>query len=188
MAYRITKVYTRNGDSGETRLGGGQILRKDALRIRAYGCVDELNSTLGLALAAGPKPPVADALQAVQHQLFTLGGDLCILETDKANLKVKGVQAESVTFLENLIDRLLKDLAPLADFILPGGTQAAAFLHQARCVCRRAETLLVELSQEEALGEFVLPYINRLSDALFVLARYENHLAGCADILWRKEA
>ena len=186
MGLRITKVYTRQGDGGETRLGGGQQVAKDAVRIKTYGTVDELNSVIGITLAFEPTPRVKDELTRIQHQLFTLGGDLCVLEEDKQKWQMKVIEAVNVDELEKLMDDLNEELQPLEDFILPGGTPVAAFLHQARCVCRRAERLAVKLSRAEKIGEQVIKYLNRLSDALFVLARYENHKRGIADVYWQK--
>lgn len=188
MKYRITKVYTKQGDKGYTRLGGGQKVRKDSTRIRAYGTVDELNSAIGVALSFGPVPEIEKALLQVQHQLFTIGGELCILEQDKSKWQIPRIRSEHISELELLIDRLNADLEPLQDFVLPGGTKAASFLHLARCTCRRAETLVVKLSQEDAVAEPVIQYLNRLSDALFVLARYENHKCNIGDVTWQKDA
>jgi cob(I)alamin adenosyltransferase len=184
---RITRVYTRTGDAGETRLGGGQKVPKESPRIEAYGTVDELNTVVGLALAFEPTGEVARALVPIQHQLFVLGGDLCVLEEDKGKWTMPSIEQRHVDALEQLIDRLNGDLKPLEEFILPGGTRAAAFLHQARTVCRRAERRLVALAKNEAVGPHVARYINRLSDALFVLARYDNHKAGVEDVYWDKE-
>ena len=186
MGYRITKVYTRQGDQGETRLGGGQKVVKDSPRIEAYGTVDELNSIIGIVLAFDPDPKIAEALQQIQHELFILGGDLCILEEDKKSLNVPVIEAKHVEALEQLIDELNSELKPLEEFILPGGTKAAAILHQARCVCRRAERIAVRLAREEEIGPQVIKYLNRLSDALFVLARYENYKKGVEDVYWKK--
>ncbi|MFQ6112455.1 MAG: cob(I)yrinic acid a,c-diamide adenosyltransferase [bacterium] len=186
MSLRITKVYTRQGDRGETRLGGGQKVPKDSPRIEAYGTVDELNSVIGVALAFDPADRVRDALTKIQHELFTLGGDLCILEEDKEKREMPVIEATHVETLEALIDDLNKELKPLEEFILPGGTKAATFLHHARCVCRRAERLVVQLSREEKIGQHVLKYLNRLSDALFVLARYENFKKGTEEPYWKK--
>jgi len=187
MSFRITKVYTRQGDKGETRLGGGQVVPKESLRIRTYGVVDELNSAIGIVLAFEPVQPIAQKLTQVQHDLFTLGGDLCVLQEDKKELQMAGIEASHLTSLEKTIDKLNGQLPPLKEFILPGGSRVAAFLHQARCVCRRAETLLAELSQNEEVGAFVLPYLNRLSDLLFVMARYHNQASGITDVYWQKD-
>jgi len=185
---RITKVYTRTGDDGSTGLGGGQRVPKDALRIAAYGTVDELNSQLGVALAG----PVEDALRAIvgriQNELFHLGSDLSILEEDKARFAVPRIEERHVLQLERDIDLLQEDLAPLENFILPGGAPGAAHLHVARTVCRRAERELVALARGEAVGEHALRYLNRLSDLLFVAARWENWKKGVPDVLWNSRA
>lgn len=181
---RITKVYTRTGDDGNTRLGGGQRVAKDSLRIETYGTVDELSSVLGGALAAGVEEELAVALRRVQNELFNLGSDLCVLEEDKERMPVPGIEERHVTALEKLMDRLSEDLEPLENFILPGGTPAAAWLHLARTVCRRAERLLVALSREETVGSHTLRYLNRLSDTLFVMARWQNHRHEVDDPLW----
>ena len=183
---RITRVYTKQGDGGQTRLGGGQEVDKDNTRIAAFGTVDELNATLGLALAFDPETKVAEILTQIQHQLFVLGGDLCILESDKETLSVAGIKQENVEALERLMDQMNSELNPLEEFILPGGSKVSAFLHQARCVCRRAERWVVRLSHEEKLGLHVIPYLNRLSDTLFVLARYQNAKSGVPDVLWQR--
>ncbi|MFQ5602108.1 MAG: cob(I)yrinic acid a,c-diamide adenosyltransferase [bacterium] len=186
MKYRITKVYTKQGDDGETRLGGGQKIAKDATRIQAYGTVDELNSVIGLAMTFHPCSEIHQALRTIQNQLFTLGGDLCVLDEDKKKIAVEGVTADHESFLEKLIDKFNHQLPPLQDFILPGGTQCAAVLHQARCICRRAERYTVTLSKSEKINPLILSYLNRLSDALFVFARYENHVNDVTDIFWKK--
>jgi len=185
---RITKVYTRTGDAGETGLGGGQRVPKDSLRIETYGTVDELNSVLGVALAAGLDERLAEALGRIQNELFHLGSDLCILEEDKARLPVPTVEARHVEALEALMDALSEELEPLANFILPGGSAGAAHLHVARTVCRRAERSLVALAREEPVGAHTVQYLNRLSDALFVMARYENLKRGAGDVLWDSRA
>ncbi len=181
---RITKVYTRSGDEGSTGLGSGQRVPKDSLRIEAFGTVDELNSQIGLARAAGLHPRVSEALGAIQNELFHLGSDLCILEEDKTRIPAPRIEERHVLALEKLMDDLSIELAPLENFILPGGTLGAAALHVARTACRRAERVVLALSRDEPLGAFVIPYLNRLSDALFVMARYENHRRGAPDLLW----
>jgi cob(I)alamin adenosyltransferase len=181
---RITKVYTRTGDDGTTALGGGQRVRKDALRVEAYGTVDELNSQLGLAVAVGLSPPLPEELRRIQNDLFHLGSDLCILEEDKAKRPVPRIEQRHVAGLETLIDRLSAEVPPLENFVLPGGALGAAQLHVSRTVCRRVERLLVSLAREEPVGEWTVPYANRLSDALFVMARYENRRRGSPDVLW----
>jgi len=185
---RITKVYTRTGDDGSTGLGGGQRVAKSARRIEAYGTVDELNSALGMALAGGLAPRLAGALATIQNELFHLGSDLCILEEDKERMPVPRVEGRHVAALEGLIDELSGALAPLENFILPGGSPGAAALHLARTVCRRSEREVARLAEGEAVGEFVLPYLNRLSDALFVMARFENRERGVEDVLWNSRA
>jgi cob(I)alamin adenosyltransferase len=185
---RITKVYTRTGDDGTTGLGGGQRVGKDTLRIEAYGTVDELNSAIGVALASGLNADVAGALGAIQNELFHLGSDLCVLEEDKAKMPVPRIEERHVVALETLMDRLSEELAPLENFILPGGTAGAAHLHVARTVCRRAERLVVALSRQEAVGAWTVRYLNRLSDALFVMARHENKRRGVSDVLWDSRA
>jgi cob(I)alamin adenosyltransferase len=186
MALRITKVYTKQGDDGTTRLGGGQKISKDAARIHTYGTVDELNSVIGIALSFEPTDVVKENLLRVQHQLFTLGGQLCVLEEDRKKWQTKEIAAYDIERLETLMDTLNEELQPLEEFILPGGSRVASFLHQARCVCRRAERLAVSLGESESAGGNVIKYLNRLSDALFVLARYENFKGGVEDVYWKK--
>ncbi|HEY1251775.1 MAG TPA: cob(I)yrinic acid a,c-diamide adenosyltransferase [Thermoanaerobaculia bacterium] len=187
---RITRVYTRTGDDGTTGLGGGQRVPKDSLRIEAYGTVDELNSQIGVALAlgVGDNPALAEPLAAIQNDLFHLGSDLCILEEDKARRPAPRIEERHVSGLERLMDTLSEELSPLENFILPGGCPGAAALHVARTVCRRAERLVLALSRKEAVGAFTVPYLNRLSDALFVMARHENRRRGVPDVLWDSRA
>jgi cob(I)alamin adenosyltransferase len=185
---RLTKIYTRKGDEGTTALGGGQRVDKDALRVQVYGTVDELNSTLGVALAAGLCPRLAETLPVIQNELFHLGSDLCFLEEDKARFALPQIAEKHVQALEALIDELTAVVGPLENFILPGGSIGAAQLHVARTVCRRAERELIALRRVEPTGAYVLPYLNRLSDALFVMARYENHEKGVAEPLWNSLA
>jgi cob(I)alamin adenosyltransferase len=185
---RITKVYTRTGDDGTTGLGGGQRVPKDSLRIETYGTVDELSSAIGVAVAAGLEPRLTAVLQRIQNDLFNLGSDLCILEDDKARMPVPVVEDRHVAALEALMDELSAELAPLDNFILPGGTIGAAHLHVARTICRRAERQTVALARREPVGPAVVRYLNRLSDALFVMARYENGRKGAGDVLWNSRA
>lgn len=185
---RLTKIYTRAGDDGTTALGFGGRVAKDALRVECYGTVDELNSCLGLARAA-PIPPELDGdLARIQNELFHLGSDLCVPEAEKERHPVPRIEERHVAALEALIDRWNESVPPLENFVLPGGTPAAAALHVARTVCRRAERLLVALARQEAVGPATLPYLNRLSDALFVLARAANRLGGRPDVLWDSHA
>lgn len=180
----INRVYTRAGDNGTTALGGGQRVEKDSLRIEAYGTVDELNSVLGVAVAAGLDATMQPQFFVIQQVLFNLGSDLCILEEDKLRFKVPGIEEHHVTDLEQWLDAWNEDLEPLKSFILPGGDMAAAQLHVARTVCRRAERCTIALSREEPVGKFCVPYLNRLSDLLFVASRYQAKLAGKGDLLW----
>jgi cob(I)alamin adenosyltransferase len=185
---RITRVYTRSGDDGTTGLGGGQRVPKDSLRIAAYGTVDELNSHIGVALAVGVNDSLRAALSTIQNELFHLGSDLCVLEEDKARIPVPRIEERHVVALEALMDRLSEELPPLENFILPGGSPPAAALHVARTVCRRAERLVIALSRKEAVGALTVKYLNRLSDALFVMARNENKRRGVPDVLWDSRA
>ncbi|HKB69595.1 MAG TPA: cob(I)yrinic acid a,c-diamide adenosyltransferase [Thermoanaerobaculia bacterium] len=181
---RITKVYTRTGDDGTTSLGGGQRVPKDSPRIDAFGTVDEVNSQIGAAIAAGLEPVLAQRLSAVQNDLFHLGSDLCTLEPDKEKRPVPVIGQRHVDALELWMDEMSAELAPLENFVLPGGTPGAAALHVARATCRRAERETIRLARQEAVGPHVVPYLNRLSDALFVAARFENRRRGRPDVLW----
>jgi cob(I)alamin adenosyltransferase len=180
----INRVYTRAGDDGSTALGGGQRVPKDSLRIDAYGTVDELNSVIGVAVAAGLHESMHATFFVIQQVLFNLGSDLCILEEDKQRFKVPGIEQRHVDDLERWMDEWNEMLEPLRSFILPGGGMAAAQLHVARTVCRRAERLAIALSREEPVGAFVVPYLNRLSDLLFVASRHQARLDGKGDLLW----
>ncbi|MPZ23856.1 MAG: cob(I)yrinic acid a,c-diamide adenosyltransferase [Dehalococcoidia bacterium] len=185
---RINRVYTRAGDDGSTALGGGQRVAKESLRIETYGTVDELNSTIGLVLVAKGDEEIAAALGVIQQELFNLGSDLAIVESDKQRFAVPRIEDRHVKRLEELIDGWNEHLEPLTSFILPGGSPAAAHLHLARTVCRRAERLAVGLGREEEIGGFVIPYLNRLSDLFFVASRLENHRSGHSDVLWDSRA
>jgi cob(I)alamin adenosyltransferase len=185
---RITKVYTRTGDDGTTGLGTRKRVPKDSPRIEAYGTVDELNSIIGAAIAARLDPTLHRELTRIQNDLFHLGSDLCIPEEDKAHVKVPQIEQRHVDALEQLMDRLSPELTPLENFILPGGSPGAAQLHVARTVCRRAERLVIALSRKEAVGPFAIKYLNRLSDALFVMARYENKRRATPDVTWDSRA
>jgi cob(I)alamin adenosyltransferase len=181
---RLTKIYTRTGDEGMTSLGSRTRVAKDSLRVSAYGTVDELNSVLGVVLAHGVAARLLEVLPIIQNELFHLGSDLCFLEEDKKTYQIPQMEARHVAKLEALIDEFTAVTGPLENFILPGGSLAAAQLHVARTVCRRAERLVIALSKEEAVGSQVIPYLNRLSDALFVMARYENRLRKVSEPLW----
>jgi len=184
---RITRVYTRTGDDGDTRLGGGQKLSKDSVRVDAYGTVDELSSVIGVAVAAGLEDVLSGHLERIRHELFDVGSDLCVLEDDKKKFPTAGIEQRHVDRLEETIDQLQQGLGPLEEFILPGGSSGAAALHLARTVCRRAERLVVALSRHEPIGALVIPYLNRLSDLLFVMARHENKARGFKEPYWRRE-
>jgi len=185
---RLTKIYTKGGDKGTTALGGGQRVPKDNLRVAVYGTVDELNSQIGVALAVGLVERLEEELARIQNELFDLGSDLCFLEEDKGKWPLPQIEARHVTKLEVLIDELTAVVGPLENFILPGGTIGSAQLHVARTVCRRAEREAATLAREEGVGAHVLSYLNRLSDALFVMARFENHERGVAEPLWKPGA
>jgi cob(I)alamin adenosyltransferase len=182
---RLTKIYTKKGDAGDTALGGGQRVPKDHLRVQAYGTVDELNSQLGLALAVGLCDRLAQVLPSIQNELFDVGSDLCFLEEDKQLYRLPQIEQRHIDQLEALIDEMTAIVGPLANFILPGGSLGSAQLHVARTVCRRAEREVATLARNEGIGPQVIPYLNRLSDALFVMARYENHQRGVPEPLWR---
>ena len=181
---RLTRIYTRKGDDGTTGLGGGQRVPKDALRVAAYGTVDELNSAIGVALASGLVPRLAQVLPGIQNELFHLGSDLCFLEEDKVTFRIPQIGSRHVEALEHLMDELNEVVGPLENFVLPGGAPGAAHLHVARTVCRRAEREAIALARGEPIGPFVIAYLNRLSDALFVMARFENHQRGVPEPTW----
>ncbi len=181
-----SRIYTRTGDDGSTALGSGRRVGKDARRIEACGAVDELNAALGLALAAGPASEVAERLRLTQNELFDLGADLAVPEGAKAGRELPAIDERQVGSLEHAIDDLSERLPPLADFILPGGSVGAAALHVARTACRRAERRVIALAREEPVGAHVVPYLNRLSDLLFTMARFENQARGGGDVLWQK--
>jgi cob(I)alamin adenosyltransferase len=180
MGHRLSKIVTRTGDAGTTGLGDGSRVAKDAPRIEAIGAVDELNSVLGILLAEALPDGVAAVLTGVQHDLFDLGGELSIPGH-------AAVTDEHVTRLEHAVEIFNADLEPLKEFVLPGGTRAAAIAHVARTVCRRAERASITLARSEDVGMPARKYLNRLSDLLFVLARALNRRAGHADVLWRHE-
>lgn len=185
----LSKIYTRGGDAGETSLGSGDRRPKHDIRVAAYGTVDETNSVIGLArLYTEPSGSDADAdadamLSRIQNDLFDLGADLCTPEDGKRSEGALRIQTSQVARLETEIDAMNEDLEPLKSFILPGGRAAAAHLHHARTVARRAERLITELAGIEAINAEAVKYINRLSDHLFVLARRLND-GGRADVLW----
>jgi cob(I)alamin adenosyltransferase len=178
----LSRIYTRGGDKGETSLGDGSRVPKQDLRVAAYGTVDETNGVIGLARVHTQGQ--ADAMLArIQNDLFDLGADICNPETGRKAEGALRVVDQQVERLEREIDQLNADLEPLKSFILPGGTAASAHLHLARTVCRRAERLICDLAAKEPVNPTAIRYINRLSDHLFVLARWENE-KGLRDVLW----
>ena len=191
---RITKVYTRTGDAGKTRLAGGQQVWKDSLRVEAYGTVDELNASVGVVRVCnseiiGAFPQAArleSELRWVQNKLFDVGG---ILATARGQVfkNMPQITGKDVTRLEKLIDECQKDLAPLKEFILPGGGKVSGFLHQARTICRRAERVCVRLAREEKVDAVIVKFLNRLSDTLFVLARWVGKTQCEPEFLWERD-
>ena len=179
MGHRLSKIYTRTGDAGTTGLGDGNRVFKNSLRIHSLGEVDELNACIGLLLNEKLPDDVRALLVDVQHDLFDLGGEVCI----PGMSMISGKQVEK---LETALDGWNESLSPLKDFILPGGSRAAAQAHHCRTVCRRAERMLVGLAQEEAVNDGPRQYLNRLSDLLFVLGRHLNKVDGHGDVLWQK--
>lgn len=185
---RLTRIYTRTGDDGSTALGSGARIGKDDLRVDCYGTVDELNAVLGVALCQPAARELAGPLSRIQNDLFHLGSDLCVTEAEKATRPLPRIEERHVSWLEAEIDRWNAQLPALDNFILPGGSPAAAHLHVARTVCRRAERILVALARREPVGGWALPYLNRLSDLLFVYARAANLLSETPDRLWNSRA
>lgn len=177
MGNRLSKIYTRTGDAGTTGLGDGTRVAKDHLRVQAMGDVDELNAVIGLMLTEPISVQIQTALTQIQHDLFNLGGELCMPGYTL-------VSTERVDALEHTLDDWNESLTSLKEFILPGGSRAAAYCHLARTVCRRAERTMHTLNAQEALTTVSLQYINRLSDLLFVLCRQLNQEAGVPDVLW----
>jgi cob(I)alamin adenosyltransferase len=192
---RLTKIYTRTGDSGTTRLAGGQEVPKDSLRVEAYGTVDELNASIGVVRVFNAEREanqdsvrnLEDILRWVQNKLFDLGG---LLATAPGQVfpNMPHVTDEDVTKLERSIDACQKDLAPLKEFILPGGGKISGFLHQARTVCRRAERMCVRLAREEPIDPVLIKFLNRLSDALFVWARWIAKKQAEPEFLWERDS
>ena len=177
MSNRLSKIVTRTGDAGTTGLGDGSRVAKDGLRIEVIGEVDELNSSLGVLLSEELPATISAALLSIQHDLFDLGGELCI-----PGMNI--ISDAHIDRLEALVAHFNDDLTPLKEFILPGGTPAAAFAHLTRTICRRAERRVVHLSNHESVSAFALKYLNRLSDLLFILGRALNVAAGRGDVLW----
>jgi cob(I)alamin adenosyltransferase len=180
MGHRLSKIYTRTGDDGTTGLGDGRRVAKDSLRISAIGEVDELNCAIGLLLAEALPEDIAALLTGIQHELFDLGGELAVPGMSL-------IVPAQIDRLEEALDGHNAELAPLKEFILPGGSRAAALAHLARAVCRRAERAVVALAAAEAVADPPRRYLNRLSDLLFVLGRTLNRAAGRGDVLWQKD-
>lgn len=176
------KIYTKKGDTGNTSLFGGQTVPKSSTRIDAYGTVDELNSVLGIVRSLKPDSTIDQWLDAIQHQLFVLGADLATPYSRET--RIDRITEDEISYLEKLIDKMDEELPALKNFILPGGTQAAAQLHLARTVCRRAERITVSCLEDDHVSELTIKYLNRLSDFLFMLGRYENFKSGTKDIPW----
>jgi cob(I)alamin adenosyltransferase len=180
----LAKIYTRRGDDGSTGLFGGPRVRKDDLRVAAYGDVDELNSALGVAREEVPEGDLRALIDSFQSELFTLGAQLATPDTEAAPKEIPRIAAQDVARLESEIDRLTEQLPPMKTFILPGGSRAGAALHLCRTICRRAERKVVELAESGPVPPETLAYLNRLSDLLFVMARAANLRAGGREIPW----
>lgn len=180
MGNRLSKIYTRTGDDGSTGLGDGSRVAKDSARVSAYGTIDEANSAIGVLLAASVPEPIRELLTRIQHQLFDLGGELCIPGH-------AAIHDADVDALEHALDGYNADLPPLKEFILPGGGEAAARCHLARTIVRRAERETVTLSRLETVRAQPLRYLNRLSDLLFVLSRVLARASGAGEVTWNHE-
>lgn len=178
MGNRLSKIYTRTGDKGDTGLGDGSRVDKDHIRIEAIGAVDELNSIIGMILAHNIHKNISQCLNKVQHHLFDLGGELCIPGHT-------ALDESYITYLENTLDSFNENLPMLKEFILPAGGHATSTCHLARTVCRRAERRVVTLSKDEAVTQFTISYLNRLSDLLFVVARVLARSENGAEVLWQ---
>ncbi|MGH6659913.1 MAG: cob(I)yrinic acid a,c-diamide adenosyltransferase [Rhodospirillales bacterium] len=183
---KLDKIYTRGGDAGETSLGGGKRVAKHDVRVAAYGTADEANAVIGLA-RLHTKGDADAMLKRIQNDLFDLGADLCTPSAKEKSKVALRVSAAQVKRLEVEIDRMNAELKPLTSFVLPGGSEAAAWLHLARTVVRRCERLITELAEREAVNQETVKYVNRLSDHLFVLARFLND-KGKGDVLWQPGA
>ncbi|MCW8873885.1 cob(I)yrinic acid a,c-diamide adenosyltransferase [Pseudomonadota bacterium] len=177
MGNRLSKIYTRTGDKGTTGLGDGSRVDKDSLRVEAYGTVDELNCAVGLVLSTELPDEIRSCLTRVQHELFDLGGELCMPGTTL-------IPDRYVEGLEQSLDAFNEDLPPLKDFILPGGSEAASRCHLARTIARRAERRVISLAHNETVNEATIRYLNRLSDLLFVIARVLARADGGAEVIW----
>ena len=182
----IMKIYTKTGDDGSTGLFGGPRVAKDDLRIESYGTVDELNSLIGIVHSKTSCEQIEQILNEIRRDLFSVGATLASPDPEKMGTQL--ITQENISAIEKSIDQLETKLPPLTSFILPGGSETAAFLHQARTVCRRAERRVVTLAGSVPISDSLIKYLNRLSDLLFVLARFANHEAGIPDIPWQKKA
>jgi cob(I)alamin adenosyltransferase len=181
------KIYTKTGDKGETGLFGGNRVSKDDLRIEAYGTTDELNAALGLADTELKSDEIKELIKTIQNKLFVLGSDLATpLDHGTKSFRLPRITVEDYTFLENQIDNFESKLEELKSFILPGGTKGGALLHLSRTICRRAERRIVSLQKIEEINPNIVIFVNRLSDLLFVLSRYENLTSNQPDIKWEK--
>ena len=181
MGHRLSKIYTRTGDKGETGLGDGSRVAKDDIRVEAFGTTDELNSVIGMILAHDIPENISTSLNKIQHHLFDLGGELCIPGH-------KSIKDSYTTYLENILDALNEDLPMLKEFILPSGGHATSACHLARTVCRRAERRLVTLSKHEEVSSQSISYLNRLSDLLFVISRVLARHENGSEVLWQPYA
>ena len=179
------KIYTKTGDKGLTSLIGGTRVPKSSLRIDSYGTVDELNSYIGLLRDQEVNAPRREILKEIQDRLFTIGSHLATDPDKDPRQRIPDLHAEDVALLETEMDQLIEGLAPLREFVLPGGHQAVSFGHVARCVCRRAERLVIHLREESPVEDLVVMYLNRLSDYLFVLSRAMAHDLGAAEVTWK---
>ncbi len=180
MGHRLSKIYTRTGDQGTTGLGDGSRVDKDCLRVETFGTVDELNSAIGVVLAYSVPEPIQQCLTRIQHDLFDLGGELCLPDHTV-------IDENHVKRLEEILDALNKDLPRLKEFILPGGNHEAAACHLARTICRRAERRMVHFSRSEHVNSQAIVYLNRLSDLLFVIARVLTRASGDREVLWKRD-
>ena len=180
----MAPIYTKSGDAGETGLFGGGRVPKDDARVDAYGEVDELNAAMGLARGAGLDRELDALAQAIQDQLFTVGSVMATPRGTKAAQAIPQVEARWVAEMETAIDKFDREIPPLRSFILPGGSAAAAALHLARTICRRAERRVVPLARKDVVDQLLVTYLNRLSDLLFTMARVSNHRAGIKDVVW----
>ncbi len=180
------KIYTKTGDQGKTSLIGGTKVAKSNIRIEAYGTIDELNSFIGLTADHLTHQPSKEILKEIQDRLFTIGSSLACDPDKEPSLKIPDLKETDITLLEKEIDKMNEELAPMKSFVLPGGHVAVSITHVTRCVCRRAERLCVNMQEHQLFVEpLIIKYLNRLSDYLFVLARYAGHLVGVEDIPWK---